>query len=448
MKKILTLSLAFSALGIAQNQTVIKTFEFPITLGYTVELPPDYDSTKTYPLLVGIHGPGEQMSNYAGLAQRLIPEGAIGLYPESAFPAIFTRLGGGPVGWLWSLYGDMTVPEFASFITTLDQSLRWVVECIEEVKRNYPVDSQKVFIFGFSQGANVSFTLGVLYPKLFRGVIPVAGGLEYDILEDVVLDSAIVGVPVLAMHGFYDDSMEFAWTQNSVFYLDSLGADAEFQRYPAGRTVTIEMYEDARDFIWCELNKQDVKPLARLLNPAEPMGPSEHAELLRYVLCAQESIAEIEAGLLNLYEEDADPVIKKEIIYLLGARRCKGAEDMLTRILNDKAQSREMREAAYAALARLATESAWNAVGTQEKKLVITMVFPGSQAESLGLSAGDVILNYNRKPVTTDESLKEAKASVKQKQDEVEMVIERSGERITLKLRPGPIGLYTEERMK
>lgn len=449
MKKIFVLALVIAACALAQEmpQTLVRTSEFPVTLGYTVEFPKDYDTAETYPLIVGIHGFGDRMSAYVGTANSFVPEGAFGLYPESPYPIPLGE--DAPMGWTWWYWADSTDPVIISQELTLDQSIRWIVAAVEQVKKDYPVDPQKVFLYGFSQGGFLTFTAGTMHPELFRGLIPAGGWMDLDSLAPQPLDSAALLVPVRALHGYYDNVVEYAGAEKAVAFLESEGVRAEVLRYPVKHELTNEMYDDARDFIWRELNKQNAKPLVELLWPPECSGPEEHAGLLKYVLCANEPLADIEAGLLDLYEKEGCLPVRQEIIYLLGARRCTGAEPLLTSLIEDKAAPQSLRQASYTALVKLATESAWKKVESTEKQLVITRLAEVGQAAQAGLEPGDVVLRYNRKTITTNTSLREAIASVNpQKKGEVVMIIERAGERLKIKLRPGRIGVYLEEQIK
>jgi serine protease Do len=65
-----------------------------------------------------------------------------------------------------------------------------------------------------------------------------------------------------------------------------------------------------------------------------------------------------------------------------------------------------------------------------ERGMVISSVRPGSHAESVGLSRGDVVLKLNNQPVTSSESFKEALLSA------------RSGGSVVLLVRRGRVGYY------
>ena len=65
-----------------------------------------------------------------------------------------------------------------------------------------------------------------------------------------------------------------------------------------------------------------------------------------------------------------------------------------------------------------------------------------TQAEALRLRAGDIILRYAGKKITTVSDLAEAKQGITS--DKVELVILRADKEVVLSLKPGQIGVFTE----
>ena len=48
-----------------------------------------------------------------------------------------------------------------------------VLEVIDEVKRRFPVDADRVYIMGHSMGGSGSYTVGLHYPDRFGGIMPI-----------------------------------------------------------------------------------------------------------------------------------------------------------------------------------------------------------------------------------------------------------------------------------
>jgi phospholipase/carboxylesterase len=391
---------------------LVESAPYTTNLGYTVELPDNYDSTRTYPLIVAIHGYGDHMGAYVGTNSQLCPEGAIGLYPESPFP--FENEGS--IGWTWWLWADSA--SGMSQQSTKQQSIDWILSCMDKVEAKYPVDKHYVFLFGFSQGGMLTYEIGVRYPERFRGLIPAGGLLDYKFDSLHQFDTLCRHLPLRALHGAYDSTVEFNADQASNDTLRNRGMPAELLRYPAKHELTKEMTEDARDFI------------ASLLSPA----PGSEA-----------TIPQAPYGAIR---SDTSLDERAKLIYDLGSKRVTGSESTLVALMKDRSAPNNLRQAAYSALIKLATPTAWQAVKTTQKVVCADRLVPDGNAEKAGLKPDDIIVSYNGKVVKKTSDLRDAISAVKPEVKDVAMVIERQGKRLTLRLPPGRVGVYLSERVK
>jgi phospholipase/carboxylesterase len=410
--RILGAMLLLACITLSPAAVLIESAPYTTDLGYTVELPDNYDSTKAYPLIVAIHGYGDRMGAYAGTNSQLCPQGAIGLYPESPFP--FENEG--KIGWTWWLWADSA--SGMSQQLTKEQSIDWILSCIGRVKAKYRVDTNAVFLFGFSQGGMLTYEIGVRYPKLFRGLIPAGGLLDFRFDSLHRFDTLCRHLPLRALHGAYDDVVEFGADQASSDTLRNRGMPAELLRYPARHELTKEMMEDARDFV------------QSLLSPAPRPEPA---------------IPQAPYGALR---SDTSLDERAKLIYELGSRRVTGSESTLIVLMRDRSAPGMLRQTAYSALTKLATPTAWQAVKTVNKVVCADRLVPDGNGEKAGLKPNDVIVSYNGKAVKKTSDLRDAIATVKPDARDVAMVIERTGKRMALRLAPGRIGVYLSDRVK
>ncbi len=427
-----------AALGAAEVITL--TDEFPVPLGYTVELPDDYDPDRSYPLIVAIHGFGDRMAAYLGTAGRLCPSGAIGLYPESPYPMPSEEEG--PLGFTWEIWADTT--EWYGGTMTRDASIRWIVHVIEKTIADYPVAPDQVFLFGFSQGGMLTYQVGLRRPDLFAGLLPAGGWLGLDSAQ--ALPAGALTTPVRILHGEYDDVCKFESALRADSTLSARGVPVELMRYPVKHILPRELFEDAHDFIRTVKNPVVDASLDDRLFPEEPMPPEERAELMLDVLSLDASTADIAERLVQLYRTDPDILVKRQAVYLLGARRCTDAEAVLAGILSDASGPQELRQAAYSALIKLSTESAWQTVEETELEVAVRDVVPGSQADSVGIRKGDAFLSYDGKAVSRPEDILAAKQEVAEGREQVVIVVRRGTEEMEFAIKPGSIGIWTEQR--
>ncbi len=126
------------------------SLEFP----YLVQLPPHFDATKTYPLVVVLHGavgrqtaPPDVPDSTTAFFGRLFMEqaassGLIAVFPYS------TR----QYNWMMP-----------------DDGFRLVPELVREVKHLYSIDDRRVYVTGHSNGATGAFSYLMKQPSLFAG---------------------------------------------------------------------------------------------------------------------------------------------------------------------------------------------------------------------------------------------------------------------------------------
>ena len=117
---------------------------------YALQLPPEYQHGRNYPLLIVLHHTGQKpkeiLERYADMAGR---NGYI-----LAAPNWGSSFGG----------GCEFRPEQHATVTQL----------IAHLKRHYQIDSDRVFLSGFGEGAIMAIDIGSGHPDLFAGVIPMS----------------------------------------------------------------------------------------------------------------------------------------------------------------------------------------------------------------------------------------------------------------------------------
>ncbi|WP_428912396.1 extracellular catalytic domain type 1 short-chain-length polyhydroxyalkanoate depolymerase [Niallia sp. Krafla_26] len=157
---------------------------------YKVYVPGDYHEAQEYPMLVMLHGCGQNPDDFAiGTNMNTLAEKEkfFVLYPDMNKFFNPTNLAGyNPYGcWNWFL----------------DQNQhrgnghpKLIFEIIQEVKRKYTIDSNRVYAAGLSAGGSLACILGATYPEVFNG-IGICAGLAYGaanvfLLTDPMADGA------------------------------------------------------------------------------------------------------------------------------------------------------------------------------------------------------------------------------------------------------------------
>lgn len=138
------------------KQTSRNASDTPAELGYLEHLPEDYNSGDNYsaPLIIFNHGSGATGT------------GNLESVECCGLPAVINY-----DSWDTSLPFVVLSPQRVSGLDTQDLD-----DFIEYALQHYHVDPKRLYIAGWSQGANISLRYMVLYPDKIAAVVPVAGG--------------------------------------------------------------------------------------------------------------------------------------------------------------------------------------------------------------------------------------------------------------------------------
>lgn len=154
---------------------------------FVVDLPEDYDPSKTYPLSVWLHGAG--WIPQAGIPGRTIPKGYIEVSPW----------GRGPRGSYRAL------------------SENDVLETIRFMKQAYRIDPDRVYLGGPSMGGGGTWNVGCRHPDWFAAITPLCGSSGSAPLEN------LLNVPVLNTHGDQDWTVPLDLSRYAVSALLRMG---------------------------------------------------------------------------------------------------------------------------------------------------------------------------------------------------------------------------------
>ena len=62
----------------------------------------------------------------------------------------------------------------------------FVLQLINEIRAKYPIDPNRIFLSGLSNGAIGAYLMGMFYPDRFAGVVPIAGGITKRLMSFLV----------------------------------------------------------------------------------------------------------------------------------------------------------------------------------------------------------------------------------------------------------------------
>jgi phospholipase/carboxylesterase len=200
-----------------------------LSLIHRLQMPaaaPD-DHTPRHPALLALHGRGSDEADLLGLAPYLDDRL---LWLSARAPL---TLEGGFEWYRPPMSGAPTAEHFADSLAALESF-------VAEIAEAYPIDAQRLYVFGFSQGTFMAYALALTQPQRVAGVIAHSGALPLQTISAArsVNPAALRGKPVLVLHGTQDRTIPLARAHEAREYLTEAGAGLEYHEYPIAHHVS------------------------------------------------------------------------------------------------------------------------------------------------------------------------------------------------------------------
>jgi len=180
-----------------------------------------------YPTILALHGRGSNEQDLIGLAQYL-PQNLFWVSPRGTFELGFNSFE-------WFQITQIGKPD----PTRLADTLNMIDHFIDEIIENYPVDKNKLFLLGFSQGSIVSISYALTKPQRVAGVIAQSGYLPHE--SGLQIDEeGVKNKPFLLTHGIQDPMLPVDWARRSRDTLLKLESQLEYHEFNMGHSVSEE----------------------------------------------------------------------------------------------------------------------------------------------------------------------------------------------------------------
>lgn len=166
---------------------------------YSLYVPDNYETNKTYALLVGLHGySGDNLNMMKTL-------GMAKLRPDDFI--VVTPFGRGDMGY-------MSISE------------QDVLDVIDKMQARFKIDPDRVYLMGISMGGLGTWRIGQHFAEKFAAIAPFCGwtGTEY-------LDN-LRNVATLVVHGDADPGIPVSMSRDAVKYLQDLQYDVRYDELP------------------------------------------------------------------------------------------------------------------------------------------------------------------------------------------------------------------------
>ena len=191
--------------------------------------------------IILLHGVGSNENDLFGLASQL-PKDYFIIAPRGKF-----EIGAGSYAW----YNvDFATGKPVINAEQERASRSELIRFVKEVKQKYFLDD--IYIGGFSQGAIMSYTIGLTEPDDIKGVIAIGGRVLDEIRAVITPSSNLVKLKVFVAHGVQDNTLPIHFAREAKQYLSTLQVQLSYHEYQMSHEINQAVLEDIN--AWLTIN--------------------------------------------------------------------------------------------------------------------------------------------------------------------------------------------------
>ncbi len=202
------------------------------TMPYRILFPENYDASKSYPLVLFLHGRGEsgddnekQLTHGARLflrdsIRKKYP--AIVVFPQCSNKSYWSNVQA-------VMQGSKTGKRTFYFVPDGEptSAMQQVLNLVDNILLRYRITKEQVYVMGLSMGGMGTFEIVKRKPKLFAAAIPICGGANPATAKQLRKTKWWI------FHGAKDDVVSPSFSEAMVEALRMKNASVKFTLYPA-----------------------------------------------------------------------------------------------------------------------------------------------------------------------------------------------------------------------
>lgn len=215
----------------------------------TLFAPLHYEPKYAYPLLVWLHGPGDDERQLV----RIMPMVSMRNYVAIAPRGVSTPRDDGTRSCTWS-----------QSLSDIHEAEQRVFDCIDEATERLHVSASRIFLAGFDCGGTMAFRVAMNHPTRFAGVLSIGGSFpQGDKPFGQWTDARRLAV-FLAV-GRDSQSYPPAMACDDLRLFHSAGMSVTLRQYPSGQELSPQILRDMDRWI-----------IEQITSPADPTIRSGH----------------------------------------------------------------------------------------------------------------------------------------------------------------------------
>ncbi|GAA4437328.1 phospholipase/carboxylesterase [Pontibacter saemangeumensis] len=127
------------------------------------------------------------------------------------------------------------------------QSRETIQLFVEQVKAKYNLD--EVYLGGFSQGAIMSYSIGLKHPELVAGILAFSGRILQEIRPLVQQNAALQQLKVFISHGTQDNMLPVHYAREAKAYLEDKGVQLTYHEEDMGHQLNSQVVADVVNWL-------------------------------------------------------------------------------------------------------------------------------------------------------------------------------------------------------
>jgi phospholipase/carboxylesterase len=130
-----------------------------------------------------------------------------------------------------------------------EKSRNTLIQFIDQLKQKHPFDDKQVYLCGFSQGAIMSYSVGLSRPDKVKAIAIMSGRLLEEVKPLIATTENLKQIHVFIAHGTNDNVLSVQYARQAHEYLNQLGIKANCKEYPEEHTISNDMFVDLNNWL-------------------------------------------------------------------------------------------------------------------------------------------------------------------------------------------------------
>ena len=214
-----------------------------MALRYLVQQPAKL--TKTSPVIILLHGVGSNEADLFGLAPQL-PKDALIISARAPI-----TLSENSFAW-YHIDFKTGAPSINN--GEEEKSRQLILTFIYQVVKKYNVDPAKVFLVGFSQGAIMSYSVGLTNPQKVKGIAILSGRLLDEVKPNVAPRPQLKKLSMFIAHGTIDKVLPIAYAHSAHDYINKLKLSCSYHEYKMAHEICPQELADLRQWFSSQMH--------------------------------------------------------------------------------------------------------------------------------------------------------------------------------------------------